>query len=144
MRSAKLTRIDSSDQGTFGVLITDSGFTCRTGELPWHDNQADRSCIPPGKYNVTWRFSAKHGDCYHVENVPGRTNVEIHSANLMGDKDKGFQCQLLGCIAPGLTVGRIGMQKAVLSSRAALGELELDLGKQPFLLVIEGPNPSGQ
>lgn len=138
MRRATLTRHDTGPEGTFGTLVTDSGFSCRTGELAWHDNEPDRSCIPAGTYACTWRHSPKHGDCYHVENVPGRTNIEIHAANFVGDKDEDMLCELLGCIAPGLQVGVLKGQMAVKQSSLGLRMLVEDLGKEPFELTIVG------
>ena len=136
MRSATLTRDETSDQGTFGTLVTDSGFTCLTGELPWRDNHPKTSCIPPGAYEVEWGVSPSKGPCYHVRNVPDRSDILIHSANLCGDVDQGFVTQLLGCIAPGLAVGELQGQKAVLSSRPALQKLQEDLGEETFELTI--------
>lgn len=136
MRQATLTRFETSDQGTFGELVTDSGYMCYTGELPWRDNLSGKSSIPTGLYLCTWRLSPKHGPCYHVEKVPGRTDVEIHSANFMGDKDLGFKCELLGCISPGLSVETPDKQKMILSSREALKQLENDLFCESFELTI--------
>lgn len=137
MRQAILTRNETSDEGTFGTILTDSGFTCRTGELPWRENANDFSCIPAGTYLVSWRMSSKHGMCYHVENVPGRQGIEIHSANFMGDESKNFKCQLLGCIAPGLGIGPMCGQRAILNSRQGLSALEDDLKCEQFELTIE-------
>lgn len=137
LRKATLTRLQTGDEGSFGTLVTDSGFKCVTGELPWRDNQTGKSCIPPGVYVVTYRFSPKHNKmCYHVENVPDRTDIEIHSANLMGDVSLGFECQLLGCIAPGKGIGQIAGQKAVIASRITLAALEADLAQETFELTI--------
>ena len=136
MRQAYIKRTDTSDAGTFGQIVTDSGLARVTGELPWHDNQPGISCIPTGIYTVTWRRSPKHGVCYHVENVAGRTDIEIHSANWVGDKAKGYKCQLLGCIAPGMKVGILNGQRAVISSAAALDDLIADLGTDPWQLTI--------
>jgi hypothetical protein len=140
MRTAKLIRNDKSDVGTFGVLITDSGFECFTGELPWRDNETARSCIPPGTYKCIWRESPRHGLCYHVEGVPGREAIEIHSANWCGDLMKGYRCQLEGCIAPGTDVGDLNGQKAVKNSVQALKSLVEDLDREPFQLTIEDQN----
>jgi hypothetical protein len=136
MRKATLTREISSDEGTFGTLVTDLGFTCRTGELPSRENAHDRSCIPAGVYRVTFRMSSKHGLCYHVENVPGRTGIEIHAANFMGDRDKGYVSDLLGCIAPGREVRKVGRQAELFFSRDTLHALEKNLGCQEFELTI--------
>jgi hypothetical protein len=137
MRKAMLTRDGSSDDGTFGTFLSDSGFTCRTGELPWRDNAPEVSCIPPGVYNVTFRMSSKHGLCYHVENVPGRSGVEIHAANFCGAADRGKKCQLEGCLAPGLSVGQLEGQKAILESRQALLALQDEFAEEDFELTIE-------
>lgn len=147
MGKVTLVRTETSDEGTFGELTTESGFECKTGELPWRDNAPGKSCIPEGTYAVTWRFSEKHGYCYHVENVPGRTDIEIHSANFMGDVDERYKCELSGCIAPGRNIGVITKQKSIVASRIALADLEVDLEKEPFTLSIswgvggDGPRP---
>lgn len=136
MRTAILTRNTTGDEGTFGTLVTDSGFTCRTGELPWRDNATGTSCVPPGVYRVEWLPSPKFGLCYHVEDVPGRSDVEIHAANWMGDASKGYQCELRGCIAVGEAVGITAGQAALESSQEALVKLLTDLNGDSFTLTI--------
>lgn len=109
MRWVKIKRSPSSDEGTFGELTTDNGFTCKTGELPDRGNKQDISCIPPGKYPARWYASGRPSmsgrPCYHVDDVPGRFGIEIHPANLMGDKEVGFSKQVEGCIALGVSIG---------------------------------------
>jgi len=139
MRKAVLTRIETGDEGTFGEILTDSGFKCFSGELPWRNNAPGKSCIPAGIYVCQYLFSPKHGKCYHVDHitaVKGRSDIQIHSANWMGDETRGKKCQLLGCIAPGLKMGVLGGQKAVLASKQALGALEADLDRAEFELTI--------
>src|SRR5258708_28488654 len=93
-RSVILSRTMSRPDGTFGTWLSDSGLSLITLELPWRDNSPDVSCIPLGRYKCTWRWSQAHGcNLYHIENVPGRSNCEIRSANVAQ--------QLKGCIAPG-------------------------------------------
>lgn len=140
MRKATLTRTETGETGTFGILVTDSGFSCYTGELPWKNNIQGKSSIPDGIYQCIRSDSTKHGMCYHVQGVTGRTDIEIHSANWMGDVDKGLKCQLLGCIAPGRAIIDIIGQKGVSSSRDALYSLEEDLEKKPFELTIKWSN----
>jgi hypothetical protein len=135
-RFAVLTRTETDDSGTFGTLTTDNGFFCYTGELPWRENASGRSCIPAGVYRAVWATSPRHGECYHLQKVEGRTDIEIHSANWMGDEAKGLKCQLLGCIAPGRAIMDIVGQKGVSSSKEALAFLVADLEKEPFLLTI--------
>jgi hypothetical protein len=151
MRRATLTRTRTGDEGTFGRLVTDTGFVCFTGELPWRDNARKRSCIPPGRYICTWRHSELHGDCYHVEGAPvpwnpaWRTGIEIHAANWMGDvalmnpaTGKPYVCELLGCIAPGTGIETLCGQRAVIASQRALRELENELAREPFELTVVG------
>ena len=134
--SATLVRKQSSDEGTFGVLTLFDGTTFQTGELPWRVNLQGKSCIPAGTYTCHWRESPKHGWCYHVDWVEGRSDVEIHSANWMGDADKGYKCQLLGCIALGMTLGELEGQMAVLSSLDAIAKFHEIMAGAPFQLVI--------
>ena len=144
MRKATINRRASSSDGTFGKYISDSGLVLVTIERPWKDNKEDVSSIPLGTYECLWQFSKKHScNLYHLQNVLGRTNVEIHSANV-------YQ-QLLGCIAPGhaellfkANSIRPGCPDrdmwGVTQSVAALSDLEKDMfedGKQvPFQLEI--------
>lgn len=138
MPTVTLQREKSKDEGTFGVVSVEAGaFTCVSGELPWRDNAIGISCIPAGTYPCTYRNSPSHGMCYHVENVLGRTDVEIHSANFVGALDKGYKCQLLGCIALGLSISPLDGQMAVRTSRDAVAAFENYLGKQTFTLIIK-------
>jgi hypothetical protein len=121
MRTAKLTHDDRGDGGIFGTLITDLGFTCRTVE-----NAA--LAIGSGTFTCLWLPSPAHGMCYHLQNVLGRTFIEIHSAN--------WAYQLLGCIAPGATVEMVQGKKGVTLSVATLAALVANLGQQTFELTI--------
>lgn len=151
----RIVRNLSTDEGVFGNLTCEDGkFTCVTLELPYRNNAVGRSCIPSGTYRCLWLWSEKHGrNVYHVQDVPGRTVVEIHSANLAGDIDKGYVAQLEGCISPGAnfstfepgSVPGVAMskpQKGISSSAAAQQGLEDILQRQPFDLEIvwkDGP-----
>lgn len=131
-----LIRNETSTVGTFGRLVFGNDFSCYTGELPSRNNEKGKSCIPAGVYIFVWSKSPKHGHCYEAENVPGRSDIQIHAANWMGDKEKGFKCQLLGCIAPGMLVDQLEGQKAVISSKKALQMLEDYLERKTFELEI--------
>lgn len=136
MRTATLNRGPSEDTGTFGEFEIDDGWKCHSGELPWRENKTGASCIPDGDYLCVLAGSVKHGNCYHVTGVPGRTDVEIHSANWMGDKAKGLRCELLGCISLGLDVGNLAGQKALLHSGDAVHELTRRMNGESFRLSI--------
>lgn len=144
MRIVTLESEISTDEGTFGVLTSDSGFSCSTGELPWRNNDAGKSCIPEGIYTCSLIFSPHfQKNIYHVENVPNRTDVEIHAGNFCGDTDAGYDSDVLGCILLGASVGQLNNrhvparnQKAVLSSGATLIRFIADMNGENFQLRV--------
>jgi len=130
-----LVRTDSNDEGTSGILVF--GDTClHTGELPWRDNQPNYSCIPTGKYVVQVRDSPKYGRVYHITGVRDRSYILFHQGNWFGDRTLGYKCNVNGCILLGLKCGKLGGQKAVLSSRLARTRLENEMDFEPFKLEI--------
>lgn len=126
-------RTERGDGGTFGHLSVNGkpfGVTCErppTGEFP---------CIPAGTYN--WRkFNSPHnGPCLLLEDVPGRSMIEVHSAN--------FMLQLRGCIAPGREFARFTGTwegkpydlQGVSSSKLTMGKL-LDILPDAGTITIE-------
>lgn len=129
METATLVRDETGPTGTFGRFATPT-FECYTLERP---AEGDHPCIPAGVYQVEWLPHPQHGDCYELLNVPKRTAILIHSAN--------WYDQLLGCIAPGRSIGPIkrkdgAMMKGVTSSKDAVAGLLKDLGALPFTLAI--------
>lgn len=134
MRKVTINRTETDLQtGTYGNLSTDSGFECYTLERP---NEGDHPCIPAGIYQVEMRPHPIHGNCYEILDVPGRTAILIHSANI-------YQ-QLLGCVAPGRSIQTMDIfwedkqisQKGVSSSKDALAGLVADLNGEAFQLTI--------
>jgi hypothetical protein len=135
-----LKRGNSTDQGTFGKLYF-SGNVLHTVELPWRDNVLRVSCIPAGTYQCVMVNSPRFGKVYGVKNVPGRSHILIHAANLAGDVNKGWITQLNGCIAPAERLGSIKipggkMQAAGLVSRPALRKLMNWADGKPFILEV--------
>lgn len=131
-----LQRLETSDEGTFGK-ITVGDQTWHTGELPWRDNAAMISCIPPGTYPVVMAPSHRFGrDLYRLSDVPDRTAILIHPANFCGDRLCSLESELNGCIALGMTFGTLRGQKAVLASRKAVAQFEAALNREPFELEI--------
>lgn len=120
MKEIFLTRKYKSDQTLGALIVMDDGiqiYSCKTLELPWFQNKRRMSCIPVGMYEVIKRVSPNHGDHFHIQNVPERDMILMHSAN--------FTRQLLGCIAPGKShtdIDRDGLED-VTNSKLAMNEL---------------------
>lgn len=135
-----LTREPSSDAGTFG-LLSFGPYILRSVELPWRENQPRKSSIPIGAYRCELVNSPKFGRVYGVLEVKGRSSILIHSANFGGNVELGYQSDLLGCIAPAMSIGMMQtksgkMQKGGLRSRDALELLMGWAGVAPFELVV--------
>lgn len=136
MKAATIKRHGSiPGMGTFGTLKT-NGYSCVTIEREWLNNEPNLSCIPLGVYECSLYDSPKHGKVYQVKNVPNRSEIEIHIANVMQE--------LLGCIALGkgyaslstpATKGNImwGVKK----SSEALNEFMDIMNGEDFILSIE-------
>ncbi len=128
MKTLTLTRHNKSENGTFGALAEKNEPICVTCELPWKDNQNKISCIPVGTYKVTPFNSPSKGDVYLVNDVPNRDMIEIHIGNTIKD--------ILGCIAVGMTFGKLGYMPAVLQSKDALALLKKKYPEGFMLEVI--------
>lgn len=110
---------------------------CVTLELPWKDNATQVSCIPEGIYQVQTRKTDKFGLHYHVQNVPGREWILIHSAN--------YVYQLLGCIIPGsrfVDLNKDGIPD-ITDSKATLNRLLAAVGKEFTLNIFTAPVAGG-
>ena len=101
-----------------------------TVELPWLDNQKQKSCIPEGGYICIKRHSPKYGWHYHLQDVKNRSYVLIHPAN--------YTHQLLGCIAPGDKLVYLDKDKLldVTNSRVTVNKMLEFLG-ETFILEIK-------
>lgn len=137
MTRVQLTRLETSDQGTFGRLQA-PGLTLFSGELPWRDNRPNISCIPVGDYLCRWTLSPRFKRfMYSIESVEKRAGVRVHSANFMGAKPP-YQAHLNGCVALGERLGWMARQKALLVSMPAVRRFEAHMGRKPFLLEVRG------
>ncbi len=99
----------STDNCTMGYLVISGEVVCYTLELPWKDNRNNISCIPVGTYNGILRYDKKDGWRVQLENVPGRTGVQIHMGN--------YTREIAGCILIG-TDGKIDDCSVFNSSKA--------------------------
>jgi hypothetical protein len=131
-----LTRYETSDQGTFGLLVAESGFSCGVLELPWRDNRASVSCVPLGEYRAVIRQSPKFGKVFHLTNVQGRSFILMHQGNLAGDTSKGWKTHSHGCLLLGKYRGKLTGQAAMLASLPTLRAFMRETADQPFNLKI--------
>jgi hypothetical protein len=106
-----LPRISSTSYGTFGALIDTFNYFpfATTIERPWLDNKPNVSCIPAGTYTCKRVTRPKHGECFEVQNVEGRSAILFHVANYPED--------VQGCIgvASGFNSSGIGEHPAMVT-----------------------------
>ena len=139
MKTLLLKRIAQTEDGTFGVLLMESGIPWMlTCERPWRENASNVSCIPAGIYECKLVDSPTHGTVFEITGVPGRTNVLIHPGNTEIDT-KG--CPLLGrrfgvtqAVDP--DTQHTEMQPAVLESKDAFSEFMRVMDCLKFTLKI--------
>ena len=140
MLHAVLRRDRSGDQGTLGTLVARDLPPMHIMEPPWRDNARNRSCIPPGVYEVVPHVSPRFRRCLLVTNVYGRSHILFHAGNVGGDRAQGWHTHTAGCLLPGLRRGRLTVkgrvQAAVLSSQTAFRHLMAWAGGRPFELEI--------
>lgn len=137
MKTVRLQRLGETAAGTQGILQTE-GFSCKTLELPWHDNLRQKSCIPPGSYRCHLTSSPKFGQAYILTGTEPRSNVLIHSGNFAGDVDAGLKSHVQGCILLGKYFGSIEGQPAILLSRPTVRAFMAHMGGEQFTLIIGG------
>lgn len=107
-----------SGKCTLGVITDEQNeIICYTLENPWEDNARNVSCIPDGDYEVVPYSSAKYPHSFEIIDVPGRDAILIHHGNTIKDT--------LGCILVGESLGKLGMENAVLKSRDKLDSMVL-------------------
>lgn len=112
-----------------------------TIERPWLANPAGRggvrreSCVPDGEYRLVPHDSARFPGTYALINPElgvwhrrrpahqawGRTAILVHAGNRVRD--------VVGCIALGMSHGRLDGERAVVQSQAAMRSLREALGR---------------
>jgi len=106
----ELIRLDTSVDGTFGVLKINKAVLCVTLEPPDLLNAHNQSSIPAGQYCLARMMSGRYGETFEVCDVPGRTLVRIHPGNRVADT--------AGCILVAQHFGKLHGDRAVLNSGA--------------------------
>jgi hypothetical protein len=129
MEIVHLNRTKSDKVQTLGELIYNGKVVAKTIELPWLNNSNRISCIPTGQYKVVRRFTTKHGNHFHVLDVPKRSYILIHSGN--------YYHNFLGCIGVGYNHADIDKDGYldVTSSKNKMKEL-INILPNEFQLII--------
>jgi hypothetical protein len=131
----KLVRDTYSQFSTQGQLYINGVWECFTIECPRVSYQGSHICIPEGTYPIIKYDSPTHGpDTPLLQNIPGRTEIEIHSSNYAVDPSTK-KVYLLGCIA-------LGTEKdpdVVYNSKVAVAALlaKIDWSKPIQIIVTE-------
>ena len=131
MKQATLTRVISGPDGTFGAFVFEGRPLCVTCENPWKNNKRVISCIPDGKYRVKKFSGPRFKDVWEITNVPNRTAILIHAANLEVEVD--------GCVAAGGSFALFNGVQGVANSARTIGMLRTVLPDE-FDLVVTGLN----
>lgn len=142
MKTVRLIRSPSTDEGTFGIWLMD-GLVLQSLELPNRNNKPNLSCVPTGTYEVSIRYSPHFKKkLYWLKDVKGRSFILVHGATFAGDVELGYQSHLQGCIALGKSKGSAlnkfqKRQRCIFGSQQAVREMMDYLNGEPFKLIIE-------
>lgn len=116
--------------GTVGVMFLEGKEFCQTLELPWLNNEENKSCIPTGSYTCKRINSPAHGNVFEIINVPNRTHVLIHTGNFLKD--------FKGCVGVGMIRGQKDGEWCIYKSKEAFDSfMEAMKGVNEFTLTIE-------
>ena len=91
MKKFELARSYLKDK-TIGVFRHEL-FSLSSLERPWRNNKVNESCIPEGVY-VVKRDTTGRWQWFAIQDVEGRTNIEIHQGNKAVNSNG---CILLAC-----------------------------------------------
>lgn len=128
MITARLTRIATGSEGTFGALTINGNASCVTLEPPWKMNAEDVSCIPAGQYICKPYSSKRYPNVYQIMEVHGRTVVLIHIGNRLKNTE--------GCVLLGSEYGELRGKAAILNSTKAVNKFLKIIGDNEFQLTI--------
>lgn len=106
--TVRLTRLEESPQGTFGVLIICSQVFCVTLEPSDLLNEQNVSSIPAQQYQCIRIRSPRFGETFEIIDVPGRSHALFHAGNIVKHTD--------GCVILAQYFGKLYGDRAVLNS----------------------------
>ena len=159
MRTAKfqISQALSGADGSFGLYISDSGFKTAMGARPQgaaihppppFGTWLTKLVQSPEWYNRGSDFGLGRGMVYELQDIPGRSHIQIHPGNWMvpiRTTTDTEHYQTLGCLLPGAQVANIVVPppdgrtlRGVTASVTVVKALYADMGGNPFMLAIEG------
>lgn len=124
----RITRIEESEQGTFGVMTICGQAFCVTLERPDELNKANISSIPAGQYICKKVSSPKFGKTFEITNVPDRSHVLMHAGNRIENTK--------GCVILAQYFGKLHGNRAVLNSGATFREFMEIMGGFIYLSLV--------
>ena len=132
MKRITLIRISTENEtGTYGVLKYLERPFAVTAERESLCNIKNRSCIPEGEYICKRVLSPSHGDCFEVQDVPGRSHILFHKGNI-AFKDSA------GCVLVAESFDMLGEQEAVLNSKHGYNDfMDILKGEDEFHFTIK-------
>lgn len=134
MKRLLLMRLEKLDDRTLGRLILFNGVeieaTFTALELPWNNNEKNRSCILSGYYTIEPRTSPKYGNHLIVNGTTPRELILLHVGNAPKDTE--------GCILIGTGFGdfdKDGRREINESKRAMKRLTEIITGKAELIIL---------
>jgi hypothetical protein len=129
--TVRLIRLEeSTEHGTFGVLIVGGVFFCITLEQADRLNAINISSIPAQQYLCHRYRSTRFGETFIVGQVPGRSNILFHPGNTDDDTS--------GCMLLASAVGKLRGDRAILNSGATFRRfMEMLIGVDTFHLTVK-------
>jgi hypothetical protein len=135
MVNVRIKRNAADDKQTLGDLTVsrngEIAFQCVTLELPWKQNRRSVSCIPPGVYKASRRFTDERGWHFIVDDVPGRSYILFHP----GVNFRHTQ----GCILIGKRYGDLNKDGYLdlIESKNTFAKMLALIPEKDFSLIIE-------
>lgn len=125
-----LNRIQDTGNETIGELRVEGKpeLLFHTIERPWLNNKARVSCIPKGTYKFVPHDGTAFKNVWRLEDVPDRSAILMHIGNTVKD--------VIGCIAVGLSTGKISGDPACLQSKQAIELMREFMGGQSGTITI--------
>lgn len=126
-----LFRKTYTDKSTIGEIVVDGNHQCWSLEPTCRKQAGVPIAIPTGRYKIEMLWSTKFKmDTPHIQEVPGRTFIEIHPGNFPNDT--------LGCILLGNTVDVDFVGESRKAYSALVMKIESKLKEGDLFLVVSG------